>query len=252
MSLNEQYNMEQDSVNMGKVWFRTVRNIPVGMTEKEQLKAARDPRSVVQESRRVVVTVQTAAMEGRRYNSAVDMSSMLSVELYDPKTSLRHTTVVDADDVHGKRWQQHVRSNECVQMLVSHLRMHHDYHGVPGGATVGGGRGGRGGRGGHVQRGPCVGLGPAVECYHVKMTTHPRDIHYCRRSSLLPWACGSGSELYTSLKWKEDSPFTSATAKNYAKEKPRPLFRGTRLLYDYKERPYRVLVSAWREISKER
>ena len=39
MSLNDQKSMEKDATKMGKIWFRTVRNVPVGMTEREQVKA---------------------------------------------------------------------------------------------------------------------------------------------------------------------------------------------------------------------
>ena len=138
---------------------------------------ARDPKAVKQETRRVIVTVQTAVMPGRRFNSTVDISSMLAIELYDPHTQTSHRSVVDADDISGQRWKQHVRANKCVQHLVSHLRMQYDYDLKVGKSGI---------------QGPVIGLGPQCECYNVQVTTRTRDVKYCRRSSLLPWACGSG------------------------------------------------------------
>ena len=249
MSMRNQKFMEEDAINMGKVWFRTVRNIPVGMTEREQVKAARNPKAVKQETRRVIVTVQTPQMPGRRYSSAVDLSSMLSIEMYDPLTSISHRSVIDVDDLQQEEWQKHVRMNRCVQSLVQHLRIQYDYDveqknksknkKISKSMSI-------------TTKGTMIGLSPACECYGIHVTERKRDIKYCKRSSLLPWACGSGSECYTTHKWKERSAAGMEAAPiNHAARNPKPLFRGTRLLKDPQNgnKPYRVLVSAWRDMT---
>ena len=229
--------MEADARSMGKVWFRCIRKVPVGMNKREQIKFARDPTSVKQEFRRVIVTVESAPMpqsQSRRLNSAIDISSVLRVEMYDPSTSKAHVAVVDADDISGTRWLKHVKANRSVQILVGHLRMHYDY-------ASGHFRGENPTKKSRAETsGLMVGFGPLVECYDWKVTTHPRSVRYCRRSSLLPWACGTGSELYTTKAWQKGP----AVPPQYAANRPKPLFRGTRLIKDFGGKSYRVLVSA--------
>jgi Ca2+-binding EF-hand superfamily protein len=249
LSLTDQHNMEADARAMGKVWFRCIRKVPVGMNKREQIKFARDPTSVKQEYRRVIVTVQSAPMpasQSRRLNSAIDISSVMRVEMYDPSTSKAHVAVIDADDVAGQRWSKHVKANRSVQILVGHLRMHYDYASTGGErTTMSAAKATSKENSRPGLRGPMIGFGPLVECYDWKVTTHPRSARYCRRSSLLPWACGTGSELYTTKAW-QNGP---AVPPQYAADRPKPLFRGTRLIKDFTGKPYRVLVSAWREMS---
>ena len=202
MSINEQYDHEDDTIELGKVWFRTTRKI---------------------QGKLAIVTVQGVPQIGRRKGSAIDISSVLRIEIYDPSQSKTHCAVIDADDLGGSRWKQHQGMNDAAMALLDKLVF---------------------------RNGSCAGALELALSPSAGTTALPviaRKFRFCKRAALLPYCIGSGNEAYSSLSWLERHDFAEEQkCRNSLEERPRPLIRTSRVCRIPDGKPLRLLVSIWR------
>ena len=157
MSVEEQYKHEKDSRIFGKVWFRAIRNID-GIS--------------------CIVTVQGVPQLGHREGSSIDISSFLRLEIYNPRLSVCHAVVIDADDLDGSAWRRHVGINQAAIKMVDKLVLRNDSK-IPGKLLLG--------------------LQPSAGVIAVPVVKgHSR---FCKSAALLPYCSGHGNEAYSSLNW---------------------------------------------------
>ena len=184
MSVKKQLMHEADSKEFGKVWFRTTRKI---------------------RNTTAIITVQGVSQTGRRHNSAVDLSSILRVEIYDPARAETHAVVIDADDLDGKRWKKHLGINRAAIELTDKLVLRPNTLSHEGGLMLS--------------------LSPSAGT--TVLPVHGRAYRFCKRAALLPYCTGSGNEAYSSLSWlsKIDKSYES----NRIEEKPKPLLRTSKV-----------------------
>ena len=203
MSVEEQYKHEKDSRIFGKVWFRAIRNID-GIS--------------------CIVTVQGVPQLGHREGSSIDISSFLRLEIYNPRLSVCHAVVIDADDLDGSAWRRHVGINQAAIKMVDKLVLRNDSK-IPGKLLLG--------------------LQPSAGVIAVPVVKgHSR---FCKSAALLPYCSGHGNEAYSSLNWLQKQMKASLQLpQNSVEEKPRPLFRSSRVVQDVYGSKRRMLVSLWR------
>ena len=184
MSVKKQLMHEADSKEFGKVWFRTTRKI---------------------RNTTAIITVQGVPQTGRRRNSAVDLSSILRVEIYDPARAETHAVIIDADDLDGKRWKKHLGINRAAVELTDKLVLRPNTLSHEGGLMLS--------------------LSPSAGT--TVLPVHGRAYRFCKRAALLPYCTGSGNEAYSSLSWlsKIDKSYES----NRIEEKPKPLLRTSKV-----------------------
>ena len=201
MSVKNQLMHEADSKEFGKVWFRTTRKI---------------------RNTTAIITVQGVSQTGRRHNSAVDLSSILRVEIYDPARAETHAVVIDADDLDGKRWKKHLGINRAAIELADKLVLRPNTLSHEGGLMLS--------------------LSPSAGT--TVLPVHGREYRFCKRAALLPYCTGSGNEAYSSLSWlsKLDKSYES----NRIEEKPKPLLRTSKVCKGPGGKAIRLLVSLWR------
>ena len=203
MSIKKQMDHERDSRDFGKVWYRTVRKI---------------------RNTTAIVTVQGVSQVGRRHGSAMDLSSILRVEVYDPARAETHAVVIDADDLDGKRWRKHLGINKAAIEMVDMLVLRPNTVGHEGGLMLS--------------------LSPSAGT--TALPVHGKKYRFCKRAALLPYCTGSGNEAYSSLSWLSKVDKTQDGKPNRLEEKPRPLLRTSKLCKGPDGTPMRLLVSLWR------